>query len=103
MAFADGLHSGEGYTLMEKLGSYASRVSTNREIPVEVIATRAGGKEQLEMYRLLTQNVWAMIQEGFSEKVVKVGKTTSADLEWWFRDVMRWRVSYGFHGCNWVT
>jgi hypothetical protein len=33
------------------------------------------------------------VQEGFSERVVQVGKTTAEDLEWWFRDVMRWRVS----------
>ena len=46
------------------------------------------------MYQLMMENVWAMIQEGFSENVIEVGKTTAEDLNWWFRDVMRWRVSW---------
>ena len=78
---------------MSKLGKWADKVSSDRAIGVEVIALRAGGQEQYEMYRLLQENVWAMIQEGFSEKIVEVGKTTAEDLEWWFRDVMTWRVS----------
>lgn len=51
------------------------------------------------MYHLLQENVWAMIQEGFSETVIELGKTTANDLEWWFRDVMRWRFGVGtwFH------
>jgi len=60
---------------------------------VEVVAARVGGEEQLDMYKLMMENVWAMVQEGFSEKVIEVGKTTTEDLVWWFRDVMRWRVS----------
>ena len=79
---------------MSKLGKWADRVSAKREIGVEVIAARVGGEEQLEMYRLMMENVWAMIQEGFSEKVIHVGKTTANDLVWWFRDVMRWRVNF---------
>ena len=87
-------HTGEGKHLISKLGpKWASRLSSNRAIGVEVIASRAGGEEQLQMYRLLQENVWAMIQEGFSGKVVEVGKTTAEDLVWWFRDNMRWRVS----------
>jgi hypothetical protein len=73
---------------------WASRVSSHRMIGVEVIAKRVGGKEQLDMYKIMMENIWAMIQEGFSEKVIEVGKTTSQDLVWWFRDVMRWRVSF---------
>lgn len=87
-------HTGEGELLKSKLpAKYASRLSSHRAIGVEVIANRAGGEEQLEMYRLLMENVWAMIQEGFSERVIEVGKMTPEDLEWWFRDYMRWTVS----------
>jgi len=86
-------HTGEGRLLRSKLGKWADRVSSNRAIGVEVVATRAGGAEQLEMYKLMMENVWAMVQEGFSEEIIEVGKTTAKDLEWWFRDVMRWRVS----------
>jgi hypothetical protein len=94
MAFSDGLHTGEGRLLLSKLGpKWSSRTSSNRAIGVEVVAARAGGQEQLGMYQVMMENVWAMIEEGFSEKVIEVGVTTTEDLEWWFRDVMRWRVS----------
>jgi hypothetical protein len=93
MAFSDGLHTGEGAHLISKLHpKYAARVSSCRALGVETIAARTGGNEQLELYRTMTENVWAMVQEGFSEAIVKVGETTAADLEWWFRDVMRWKV-----------
>lgn len=86
-------HTGEGQLLLEKLGSkWSSRVSSERALGVETIASRVGGSEQIEMYKLLMENVWAMIAEGFSEKVIQIGETSSEDLEWWFRDVMRWRV-----------
>ena len=78
---------------MEKLGPWADRVSSDRAIGVEVIAMRAGGEEQLHYYKMLQSNIWAMIQEGFSEKVIQVGKTTADDLVWWFRELMVWQVS----------
>ncbi|KAK4689404.1 hypothetical protein P7C73_g695, partial [Tremellales sp. Uapishka_1] len=84
------MHTGEGNLLMEKLGhKWAKRVSSTRAIGVEVIAARVGGAEQLRMYRLMTENVWRMIEEGFSEAVVRVGETTASDLEWWFRERMQ--------------
>lgn len=95
VAFADGLHSGEGRALLSHLDErYRQRVSANRAIPVEVIAARAGGKSQLDTYRQMMENVWAMIAEGFSEAVIEVGVTTPTDLEWWFRDAI-WRMGPG--------
>ncbi|KAL7422645.1 hypothetical protein Q5752_001936 [Cryptotrichosporon argae] len=93
VAFADGLHTGEGETLRARVDpKYAARLEPSRAIPVEVVAARAGGREQLAMYRLLQENVWALIGEAFSARVVEVGTTTAADIEWWLRDVMRWRL-----------
>lgn len=94
MSFSDGLHTGEGQLLLSKLGpKWTSRISSHRAIGVEVVAARVGGNEQLEMYRTMMENVWAMISEGFSERGIEVGVTTAEDLEWWFRDIMRWKVS----------
>lgn len=59
---------------MSKLGKWADRVSSERAIGVEVVAARVGGEEQFKMYRLMMENVWAMVQEGFSEKVIEVGR-----------------------------
>lgn len=77
LAFGDGLHTGESRTLLSHLGSYySSLTSSERMVPVEIIATRTGGEEQLSTYRGMMRLVWAMIEEGFSERVVKVGETT---------------------------
>nr|XP_031857323.1 uncharacterized protein CI109_007271 [Kwoniella shandongensis]KAA5524395.1 hypothetical protein CI109_007271 [Kwoniella shandongensis] len=90
MAFSDGLHTGEGQLLLQKLGpKWAKRVSSERAIGVEVVAARVGGEEQLSMYRLMTENVWRMIEEGFSNEVITVGETTPTDVEWWFRSRMQ--------------
>lgn len=90
VAFADGLSSGERDALHANLDAkYAARLEPSREIPVEVVAARVGGAPQLAEYRRLQENVWAMISEGFSAHVVRVGETTPADLEWWFRDQMQ--------------
>lgn len=52
MAFSDGMHVGEGQVLRRELGEkWVGRFGTERMIPVEVIAARVGGKEQLEIYR----------------------------------------------------
>jgi hypothetical protein len=99
MSFSDGLHTGEGQLLLSKLHpKYRSRISSTRELGVETVAARVGGDEQFGQYKLMMENVWAMIQEGFSEKVIEIGKTEAEDLEWWFRDVMRWRVSIVLSG-----
>lgn len=89
VAFADGLHSGERRALLASLDPrYANRTSSCRNIPVEVIAWRAGGS-QLREYRRMMKNVWAMIAEGFSSRTIEVGVTTPTDLEWWFREKIR--------------
>jgi len=94
MAFSDGLHSGEGQLLLSKLpAKYRGRVSSHRPIGVEVVAARVGGEEQLGYYHMMQENIWWMIQEVFSERVIEIGKTTATDLEWWTRDTMRWKVS----------
>lgn len=89
VAFSDGLHTGEGRALLRALDPrFAKRTSSCRALAVEVIAARVGA-EQLSAYRLLMENVWAMIAEAFSARVVSVGQTTTADLEWWFRERMQ--------------
>lgn len=99
LAFSDGLHTGEGQALRSNLApKWVERLSSHRMLGVETIAVRAGKQEQLDMYRQMMENVWAMIKEGFSEAVVEPGKTTSIDLEWWFRARMQTlNVTTWFH------
>jgi hypothetical protein len=52
MAFSDGLHAGEGQVLRRELGEkWVARFGVERMIPVEIIAARVGGKEQLKIHK----------------------------------------------------
>lgn len=52
LAFSDGLHAGEGQVMRREMGKkWVDRFGTERMIPVEIIASRVGGKEQLKIYR----------------------------------------------------
>jgi len=54
---------------------------------VEFVATKL--EAQLSYYRKLQEITWAMIEEGFSNKIVAPGVTTTQDLEWWFLEKMQ--------------
>ncbi|KDN63753.1 putative xaa-Pro aminopeptidase family enzyme [Colletotrichum sublineola] len=85
IAFASGLHAGEYQAMANGLGgTWTSRMVVKPEIAVEFIATQPRSK--LPRYREVMETAWAMIARGFSEAVVVPGKTTTGDLEWWFRE-----------------
>jgi hypothetical protein len=44
-------------------------------VAVEFVASKV--PDQLEWYRKLQSTAWAMIKEGFSEKVITPGETTT--------------------------
>lgn len=88
IAFGGGLHVGEYTVLVEQLGKHwMSRMVNEPLLGVEFVATRVDG--QLEYYRKLQEIVWAMLEEGFSHKVIEPGRTTTEDLAWWFRERMQ--------------
>ncbi|KAF9464889.1 peptidase M24, structural domain-containing protein [Collybia nuda] len=88
IAFGSGLHVGELAVLEEQLGKqWMSRVTNEPHLSIEFVATRVDG--QLHYYRKLQEIVWAMLEEGFSHRVIKPGLTTTEDLEWWFRERMQ--------------
>ncbi|KZT29243.1 hypothetical protein NEOLEDRAFT_1145031 [Neolentinus lepideus HHB14362 ss-1] len=84
IAFGGGLHVGEWLELYEQLPYEWMKAVSEPMLAVEYIATRVSG--QLGYYRLLQETVWAMIEEAFSERVIKPGATSTVDLEWWFRE-----------------
>jgi len=64
--------------LKEQLGpAWVSKLDSETMIGVEIIATRVGGDEQLEIYKQMQQNVWAMIEEGFSNKIITPNVTST--------------------------
>ncbi|EJT97759.1 hypothetical protein DACRYDRAFT_58284 [Dacryopinax primogenitus] len=102
IAFADGLHSGEKNAVLKALDKkWVDRFISIPLIAIEFISYRVGGEGpggQLFWYRAMTEIVWAMIDEGFSHRVVTPGLTTTTDVEWWFREKMdHLNVTTWFH------
>lgn len=76
IAFSSGLHVGEMQQIITNLGPHWSeRLVSVPMLAVEYIGTMP--KAQLGWYKKLMETAWAMIAEGFSEKVVIPGKTTT--------------------------
>jgi hypothetical protein len=78
VAFASGLHVGELTAMRRGLGDHWSRrlVSVPPMLPIEVIGTMV--EDKALWYRKLMSTAWAMISEGFSERVITPGTTTTA-------------------------
>lgn len=80
IAFGGGLHVGEYDVLNEELGEkWMQRTVNEPMLGIEFVAKRVPG--QIEYYRKMQESIWAMIEEGFSEKVVQPGITTTAVSE----------------------
>jgi hypothetical protein len=76
VAFSSGMHAGELGKVVEKLGKkWRGRLVSEPMIAVEYIGTMIRGR--LPWYRKLQETAWAIISEGFSEKVITPGETTT--------------------------
>ncbi|KXN87975.1 hypothetical protein AN958_07985 [Leucoagaricus sp. SymC.cos] len=90
IAFAGGLHVGEYDTLKSELGEkWANRFVNEPMLAIEYVATRV--EDHLPYYRKLQEMVWAMLEEGFSHRIVKPSITSTEDLSWWFREKIQER------------
>lgn len=76
IAFSGGLHVGELDNILLELGSWSKRLVSVPMLAVEFIGTMP--KAQLSWYKKLQETTWAMISDGFSEKVITPGRTTTA-------------------------
>jgi len=75
IAFSGGLHVGELIELLKKLGNWQEKFVAAPMVGVEFVGTMVW--EQLGWYRNLQETTWAMIEEGFSEKIITPGKTST--------------------------
>jgi Xaa-Pro aminopeptidase len=83
-AFSDGLSAGELEGMQAALGAeWASRFVRVDALPLELIATRL--PEEDAVYREMNRLVWQIIDEAFSNRVVKPGVTRTSDVVWWMR------------------
>lgn len=79
IAFAGGLHAGELSVIRRELGDYwMNKMVDEPMLAVEFVATKVHG--QLDYYQKMQENVWAMLEQGFSHKVIRPGQTTTEVL-----------------------
>ncbi|PFH51398.1 hypothetical protein AMATHDRAFT_74952 [Amanita thiersii Skay4041] len=87
IAFSGGLHVGEYDTLKDELGeSWIGRMVNIPLLAIQYVSTKVPG--QLYYYAKMQETAWAMLEEGFSHRIIEPGVTTTEDLEWWFREKM---------------
>ena len=85
---ADGLDHTDYAELMEKLPTaYKSKVVSAETLAVNWLETRT--EREMQLYPQLVAMTHKIIEEGFSEKVITPGITTTDDLVWWFRQKIR--------------
>jgi len=83
-AHADGLDHTDYLELTGKLpAAYKNKVVPAEPLAVAWLETRT--EREMQIYPQLTTITHKIIEEGFSEKVITPGITTTEDLVWWFR------------------
>lgn len=84
-AQADGLAHTDYLHLMSALSaSYAERVVSAEKLAIGWLETRT--PREMTLYESITRIAHHIIAEGFSEKVVTPGVTTTDDVVWWYRN-----------------
>lgn len=87
-AHADGLTFTEQKELVAKLpAATAAKIVSAEKLAVRWLETRT--EREMQLYPQLIQLTHEIIREGFSEKVIMPGVTTTDDLVWWFRQKIR--------------
>ncbi len=83
-AHADGLVHTEYKELMQILpGDFKAKVVSAEKLAVNWLETRT--EREMQIYPQLINATHKIIVEGFSEKVITPGITTTDDVVWWFR------------------
>lgn len=82
---ADGLTANDYDRLMEVLpAKLRSAVTSAEKLSVSWLETRS--EREMAIYGLICRIAHDIIAEGFSEKVIQPGVTTTDDVVWWFRE-----------------
>lgn len=85
---ADGLDVTDYNEFMGKLpASFKSKVVSAEKLAVNWLETRT--EREMQYYPQLVNITHKIIEEGFSEKVITPGITTTDDVVWWFREKIR--------------
>ena len=84
-AFADGLTAGQYQELRAALpAAYADRLVPAGPLAVNWLETRTAS--EMALYPMIVRTAHAIMAEGLSNKAIRPGVTSVADLEWWLRE-----------------
>lgn len=87
-ALADGLVHTEYKTFMEKLPDpFPSKVTSAERLAIAWLETRS--EKELQIYPMICHLGHKILQEGLSEKNIHPGITTTTDVEWKLRQLVR--------------
>ena len=85
---ADGLDHTEYVEMMEKIPvAFKNKVVSAATLAINWLESRT--EKEMQLYTQLVSITHNIIEEGFSEKTITPGITTSDDLVWWFRQKIR--------------
>ena len=85
---ADGMTDTEFDGMQAALPStYQDRIVSGEDLAIGWLETRT--PEEMAVYPMIVRMAHAIIAEGFSEAVIQPGVTTTADVQWWYRDRIR--------------
>lgn len=96
-ALADGLSASLKGKLEESLGDgFSGRLVPGDALAIGWLETRT--PSEMEIYPSLAAIAHGIIAEGLSSKAIQPGHTTTADLEWWYRErITDARLKTWFH------
>ena len=87
-ALADGLTDTEYAQLRDALPEpYRARLTSDDRLAIGWLETRT--ERERTLYSQIVRIAHAVIADGLSEQAIQPGVTTTADLEWWYRDRIR--------------
>ena len=87
-ALADGLSHGEYLGLVDALSAeQKSKIVSAESLAVAWLETRT--EQEMEIYPSIVEVAHNIIAEGFSETVIDPGRTTTEDVQWWYRERVR--------------
>jgi hypothetical protein len=87
-ALADGISHTEYQLFLEALPERLhERVVSAEELAIGWLETRT--PDEMLVYPQIVRIAHEIIAEGFSDRVIQPGVTTTADVEWWYRDRIR--------------
>ncbi|UZR94415.1 M24 family metallopeptidase [Chondrinema litorale] len=96
-AHADGITASEYDNLMATLPqNYRNKIVSAENLAVAWLETRT--PREMAIYEQICRIAHVIIAEGFSDKVIQPGVTTTDDVVWWFRErIKELRLDTWFH------